>query len=190
MRKEDALQTWMNNERITIQFNSLQTSVPSNVGFIYSICPRDDTTKLQQIRLEKIFENEYDAYHEFQVSKEMLYANGQRGRCFILMVKSDKNVISALSAILSDLKDKKLISFLPWNQYLGLNKMQKLSIFNDQNKFMTKKRTLLIQGIKDNDDDIPLVYHEDEDDMEVTTEPENPLEKIGVTEYRLTESGK
>lgn len=184
MRMQEKTKEWLTAEKITIEYNPLLTTVPANVGFLYNVCPREDTTILHQVRLENILETKYGVYKNFQLSKQVLFADGHRNRCFIMMVKSDKEDISEINEALEDLNESTSIKYLSWIEYMALNIPQKLFLINGQTAYMAANRSLTIPGFCDDDDDIPMIYHENDGMNENEDNPtQDPLETVGVTDY-------
>lgn len=161
MRMQELTKSWLMSEKITLEYNPLLTTVPANVGYLYKVCPRE----------ENILENKYGCFN--------------RNRCFIMMVKADKDDITEINDALNDLHESTSIKYLSWIEYMGLNVSQKLYLINQQTEHMATYRSLVMTGFCDDDDDIPMIYHED-DAMKENDAPTDPLEKIGVTEYLST----
>jgi hypothetical protein len=180
LKENRNLRNWLNLEKITLEFDPLLTKSPVNVGFLYNVCPREDTMNITQLRLEKMLKELGDV--EFLASKQMLFA-GTANKSAVVMIRADESLYDPIKKKLKQLNDEMEIDFWSWKEFLA---QQRLEIVNNQNDFLTKYRTLSISGFADADDDIPMIYHDEAAMSDWELQHADPLENIGVSDYMLT----
>lgn len=119
-----------------------------------NVCPCKDTVLIHQKRLEQVLEIHKN---EFHVSKQQLYG-GHKHHCFILMIRGGTDDYNDINNKLLELHADEQLEYFPWNEYIGLNRLQNMTLINDQNEFTAKYRSLLITGFADDADNIPMVF--------------------------------
>ena len=55
---------------------------------------------------------------------------------------------------------------MSWDEFQNLNESQKKTFIDDQNDFIKDYKCLLIDGFKDNGNNIPMIYKEESDNLE------------------------
>lgn len=188
LKKNAKFRQWITNERIHLEYYPLRAATPMNVGFLYNIIPRDDTLKIQCGRLRNMLP---EGCPDFHLVKQPLYMG--KTKTMVLVMKADEPNIPLLAQLMNAVNKKRAdIEYYPWDSYLALNRLQRLTIINSQNKFTSSFRTLMIHGFADDDDDIPMHYLEDNEENMQEDRAISPMETIGVTQYLRTvpRSGK
>jgi hypothetical protein len=188
LKRDATFRQWITNERLHIEYYPLKTKTPMNVGFLYKINPRDDTVNLHCTRIRQLLPA---GSPEFHLVKQPLYTG--RSKALVLVMKADGADVPKLAQMMNVLNSQRAdLEYYPWEDYLALNRLQRQTIINNQNTFNSTFRSFLINGFIDNDDDIPMVYLDDDPQTMEEDRIISPFETMGVTTYLRTipKSGK
>lgn len=184
------LRNWLQEEKISIEYNDLKATAAANVGIIYNVCPREDSVKLQQDRLKQYLVGR--DYGDFHVRRQTIQLGEKKPivKSTVFMIVAGKQDVITVNKALEYLDDNEFISYMSWEEYRNLAYLQKKKFIEDQRDFMKDNASLLIDGFIDHGNNVPMVYKEENDDLEgmivdSNTEPTHPLETVSVTTYLL-----
>jgi hypothetical protein len=164
---------YLRKENIIIEINDLDDVNPVQLGFVENIIPRNDTIQMHQNRLNALMPNNAP---KFQLCISSLW--GKTGeRCKVVMIKCDDINKEGFLQTFEKLNDEKILSFFPMTDYTsGCSQEQKTTIIKRINTRMAHYRSILIGGFCDNDDNVPMVFNDE-------NQNNNILTTTGVTEY-------
>jgi hypothetical protein len=141
-KRDSDFMAWLFAEKISLDINNLATTSPVFAGFFTEVKPRLDLIDLFQARLR---ENTPTAMPEYELTTTTLYAGGAKARVYIAAT-AEANVDSVRTLFNSVDLAHDNISFYPWNEFLALNKARKLTIINEQNKFVNMHNSIVLAG--------------------------------------------
>jgi hypothetical protein len=166
------LQQYLREENIVIDVNDLDDINPVIVGFLEQNFPSYQTLDMHTNRLKKWMPVDCP---KFQLNIQSLYAiTGIRTR--VVVIKCDESNVDNMNANLNDLASKEMIDYFPWNDFTCLPPEKRLTVVKDINKWKALHRNLFIDGFKDENDDVPMVYNNE-------AYPDNALINVGVSDY-------
>jgi hypothetical protein len=145
---EAKLQTYLNEEMISIEYNMLQTITMNNLGFLEQVTTNQDKTKLHKMRISK----HLPLYTpEFQLTLQLIFGPDEQP-LHMMMVQCKKYYTDQLLKLLMKPKNKDCFVFFPWYVYSGLPPSQKHVILNDHQQWNATFKSVVADGIKDNED--------------------------------------
>jgi hypothetical protein len=168
----DVFTEYLKKENIIIEINDLDDVNPVQLGFIENIIPRLDTINMHQNRLNAMMPPNTP---KFQLHISSLW--GKTGeRCKVCMVKCDEANKEGFLQIFEKLHEHNIIKFFPMTDYTSCLPEQKTTIVKRINTWRAHFRSILIHGFCDNDNNVPMVYDN-------TNDQDNILTTTSVTDY-------
>jgi hypothetical protein len=141
-KRNATFMAWLYAEKIGLDVNNLATTAPVFAGFFTEVKPRLDLMELFQARLD---ENTPATMPKYELTTTTLYAGGAKTRVYIAATdEANVDTVRTLFNSVDVAHDN--ISFFPWNEYLALNHARKLTIVNDQNKFVNAHNSIVLAG--------------------------------------------
>jgi hypothetical protein len=150
--------TYITNESINLEYNSLPSIIPYNVGYIEQITTNRDTTTLHQQRIRMMLENDIP---EFQITLQRIY-NKQGKSTFVAMVQSEKENVNIIINKLSNREKSDNFYFFPWSVYMSLPKEKKETLYQEQRLWNYNFRSIIIDGFQNNNDIATILMNSDE----------------------------
>ena len=134
-----------------MEYNDLDSVLPSNIGFLEDIIARSDTVELHKNRISKLLP---DNSPRFTLNVQTLHGPDNTSTR-VFMLKTDKKHLSTLTRLLFDLPHSQ-VKLFPWNSFSCLSPGQKLTVVNDHISYSTVYRSLILKGFNDKNDDITM----------------------------------
>jgi hypothetical protein len=176
---------YLSTENIVIDYNDLDTVDPVHLGFMEDIIPRYETLHLHHQRLSALLPKDTP---KFQLNLQSLY--GRSGeRCRVVMINCDKDNIQKLKDNFQELHDTDMLRFYPWKEFIGLPNNLKSVAIKRQNNFVNSFRSVLLRGFIDNNNNVPMIMIDEEDENEditdllVDPEYQHGFDKLSVSDY-------
>lgn len=108
--------SYISNELISIEYNTLNVVIPQNVGFFEQTTTNRQTTLLHHLRLQKLLPKNAP---EYQVNLQKIYSS-TRQFTYVVMIQIAKEDIEKLVDLLRG-NDKNENIFFPWQMYTTLS---------------------------------------------------------------------
>jgi hypothetical protein len=175
-KKDQKLINYLSGERISLEYNDLDTVLPPNVGFLENTIARSDTAKLHKERIRSMLSSDAP---RFSLGVQTLYGPDQF-TTRVFMIKCDKKHVKTLTKMLLEIPENQ-VKFFPWIEFNCLSPGQKLTVINEQTQYSTVFRSLILKGFCDYKDNVTM-QAKDPNDME-TNNSNQKFENILVTDY-------
>jgi hypothetical protein len=150
-KKNQELIDYFNGASINLEYNDLDSVLPTNIGFLEDMIARPDTVELHKNRIIELLPK---GSPRFAMSVQTLHGPDNKSTR-VFMLKCDKKHLAELTRLLLDLPNSQ-VKLFPWNSFSCLSPGQKLTIVNEQIHYATIYRSLILKGFIDRQDDIPM----------------------------------
>jgi hypothetical protein len=175
-KQNQGFREYITTEKMVIDYNDLESTNPINAGFLVNVIARPETMSIYKARINQLLP---DRSPRFNLSVQALHGPNQK-TCRVFMIKCDKKNVVEIVKVLNKIVHP-CINFFSFQSFLNMTPGKKLTVVLDQYNWSTNYRSLLLNGFKDNEDNIPM-YVEEDDDMDLTEEEEE-LKNTSVSNY-------
>jgi hypothetical protein len=157
--------SYIGEEGIVIDHNTLATAIPTNIGFLENVIPRQDTLHLHHERISRYLP---PGLPPFQVTLQKLYGKDTKWVNVIMLQSADTEVV-LMNRHLLTAATVGGFKYFPFSAYTCLLPGQKLTDINELNMFCSAYRSVNLEGFKDYADDTCMRVIDPESQPDETT---------------------
>jgi hypothetical protein len=172
-KKDIQFGKYLAREHMVIEEMRLNSINPPTIGYFEDIIPDPDILRLHTVRIRKYLPPNHP---RFQLFAKTLYSSKRHGTRVVL-AKCDEENLETLQEIFLAL-DEKIVKFFSWKEFTSLQHQLRDTAVQKQIRFNKYYRSVIMSGVKDNDDNVTMVVKSQQ-----SNQPRDPLEEVYVTDY-------
>jgi hypothetical protein len=158
-KKNIQFQRWLSSEKIKLEENNIAEMHCPKVGFLVRCHPRISMVKVYEERIKAMLGRQN--IPQFYCTIENVSV--RQATTKVVMIRSAEADLSKLLNKIMDTTTDNLHTFIPWREWVAMISSKQLDLIQKENKLMTKVKSIILSGFKDNDD-VKLNYSNAGDD--------------------------
>lgn len=144
--QDDAVQQWLQTERVYLEKNNLTKVDLVNVGFLTKVNPRAESMSMTELRITELLGTESESFHLLKNTIFPAKSSAKSDhdiKTKVIMIRAVSKDAHDITEVLKKLSTE-TTPFYPWNEYQSLTEDQKRTIVLEQANFLKKFRTFTL----------------------------------------------
>jgi hypothetical protein len=179
--KNDKLMKWLQKNRIFIEENDLETTLPSTVGVLFFVHPRPSLFEVYHEQLRANFVG--NTIPDFKIRRFKVKSGEQSA--YVILIQTVKDKAQEVGRQFKEVNDKNPYEFVSWRAWLNLHPLNKVATIKAHNYYLQNVQILYLPGFcDDNTTLMGKVNHK----LSVNDYSELTLNEFILSHYHITDS--
>jgi hypothetical protein len=143
--KNENLMKWLQKNKIFIEENDLETTLPSMVGILFFVHPKLPLLDVYQEQLKAMFIGK--PIPEFKIRRYKVKSGEESA--YVILIQTVQDKAQEVSRQFEEVNDKNPYEFVSWRAWLNLHSSNKVATIKTHNEYLQNVQVLNLPGFRD-----------------------------------------